>query len=536
VLTIFADLNHAEPTDARGTSVERVGRSNAFSIVPLIPREAAASFREGEGFRLAGATQPIPPASIRIRLNTWPPEDAKLLLEVNAEARGRVCLFRRSADGWESLGLGGTWQLEVGRQHEFDLGLAATPPENGCGSWARTFRFEAALVTVGPGRICSAGVRCEIPPLILTSSLEVVEEVLVVRNRLSSRFVAELEDILAQTGVRLHAVDFNEVPDDLWIQDAVSIGRVPLPTRRGEEQLIAVLGGLRSKSEMVQSAPLDRHLREHFRRSNALLFEAGEARDKTAWIDWYGNLQVSPPVKDRSGRAFPFGRILTGRQGNLGMHPEVLSLLEMQSCQWPPVVIDVSWLRIGHVDEVVNFVPAADAKAFRVLIPSPLRARTILERLVNEGHAEAPVFTGLASQTTAARLLEEIAASEENRRVEAALRQTRFDLCRDLGIEDEHFVKLPVLFERGIAVFPNAVNSLVCQRQVIVPDPAGPLVGGCDAFAEDIRRSLESLELQTHFINSWEPLHARGGEIHCGTNAVRRWGGAQWWRVDGTAD
>lgn len=34
--------------------------------------------------------------------------------------------------------------------------------------------------------------------------------------------------------------------------------------------------------------------------------------------------------------------------------------------RWPPVVVDVSWLAIGHVDEVVTFVPAKTKTGFKV--------------------------------------------------------------------------------------------------------------------------------------------------------------------------
>ena len=88
--------------------------------------------------------------------------------------------------------------------------------------------------------------------------------------------------------------------------------------------------------------------------------DAAESRAGTRWIDWYGNLEVSPPVKARNGREFPFGRILTGVQKGLGMHPDVLAFLEAQRLQSPPLIVDTSWLAIGHVDEVVSFVPAPD--------------------------------------------------------------------------------------------------------------------------------------------------------------------------------
>ena len=67
------------------------------------------------------------------------------------------------------------------------------------------------------------------------------------------------------------------------------------------------------------------------------------------------------------------------------MHPGVLRFLEVQGVQWPPIIVDTSWLAIGHVDEVVNFVPAKTRAGFKVLLPSPKAARDMLRTLRRRG-------------------------------------------------------------------------------------------------------------------------------------------------------
>ena len=54
---------------------------------------------------------------------------------------------------------------------------------------------------------------------------------------------------------------------------------------------------------------------------------AGVPRENTRWIDWYGNLEATPPFTDRQGRRFPFGRLIVGKQ-LLTMHPDVMKFLE----------------------------------------------------------------------------------------------------------------------------------------------------------------------------------------------------------------
>ncbi len=180
-----------------------------------------------------------------------------------------------------------------------------------------------------------AGGYAALPAFLLTSSLDPVDEVVVVRNARSASFVAALERIIPQTGAGLHPIDFSEVPGDLWVQDAVEIGRWCVASQPGVVQHLAVLPGLRAKHDGIRTEPLDRCIREHFEQLGAQVVVNPEAREHTRWIDWYGNLEVSPRVVERSGTEFPFGRVLSGVQSGLGLHPEVLTFLEEQGFQTP---------------------------------------------------------------------------------------------------------------------------------------------------------------------------------------------------------
>jgi len=210
-----------------------------------------------------------------------------------------------------------------------------------------------------------------------------------------------------------------------------------------------------------------------------------------------------------------------GRQHGLTMHSGVLGFLERQGVQVPPVFIDTSWLQIGHVDEVISFIPSRESPGFRVLVPDPRRAVEILERLALAGHGRTPVFEGHSDETTVAGLLEEVGKSEETRAIVASLDETRGVLCRELGLHEEHLIGLPVLFRGGAAVIPNCVNGLICNGHAILPAPCGPVVEGQDAFAAVIGGELEAHGVVVHFLDVWDSFHSRGGEIHCGTNTVR---------------
>ena len=214
------------------------------------------------------------------------------------------------------------------------------------------------------------------------------------------------------------------------------------------------------------------------------------------------------------------------------MHPDILAFLEEQRVQAPALVLDTSWLLIGHVDEIVSFVPVQDRPGFRVLFPSTALAKRILAELTSAGLGDLSVFEQHGNdETKVAALLEGSAASDENRCIQALLDQIKAKLCEGLGLDDSHFVELPALFEAGVALIPNLVNSLIINGHVIAPDPCGPQVNGQDVFANLFSQALVKYGLRVHFVDIWDCYHSKAGEIHCGTNTIRRVAYPEWWQV-----
>lgn len=406
-----------------------------------------------------------------------------------------------------------------------DIGVAVTPG-HGAGKESLEDRFHLSYFD-NSNRVQSAVLECRVAPVLLASSLDPVESVYVVRSALSEKFVGELARLLTRCEgkPKLIPIEPVAVAHDLWMQDTTEIGVSPVPDGKGVKQIPVPLGGLRAKHDGIKTDALDQTVREHFARDPRFVpVQAAESRADTRWIDWFGNLEVSPPVP-----GFPHGRVLTGFQKELRFHPDLIAFLEAQKVQCPPLYLDVSWLTIGHVDEIINFVPAKGGKGFRALLPSPNRAKMILEKAVGDGHSDAAVFAGTKQETTILKLLRDVADTPETRIIENSLAKTRETLSSELGLAPADIVSLPVLFKNGLAVIPNGVNSLVVGKDVIIPAPNGPKVGGADLFEAAIRERLEPLGLRLHFVDIHEPYHVRSGEIHCGTNAVRRLKNPRWW-------
>jgi protein-arginine deiminase len=414
---------------------------------------------------------------------------------VAGPAAARVRLYVRHSAGWTSV--------RSGEAVEGLLGIAAL-----IGPGPRHFELQVGGKTA-PGVVA---------PVLLTSSLDPVELVVVKQSPLTQAFVQQLA---AHCPAPIVTVDGGDalgdhwVRSDLWIQDAVEFAVTSRPGSLGPRQETVALLGLRGEHDMgLRAGLLDAAVAAWVSAAlpGSIPYHPGMPLPRRRWIDWYGNLEVTPPVE-----GYPFGRVLVGKQGPLGFHPEVLAFLEHQSYQWPPVEVDTSWTVIGHVDEVVQFVPAPDPPGFKVLLPSPERARELLDGLSQEPRPPAPSLDRLAAA----------ARSAETDRIMQAVASTRDSLMRELGLSAGAFVELPALFAEGKALLPNPVNCLVVGRTLFVPDPLFPPI------QSHLRARLEPLGLDVRFLDVWDAFHVRGGEIHCGTNAVRRLRDSQWWSGSG---
>ncbi len=93
-----------------------------------------------------------------------------------------------------------------------------------------------------------------------------------------------------------------------------------------------------------------------------------------------GNIESTPPVANA-----PLGKIIIGsttlRNGSEFMDPDLLKLFSYQRKQ-PIIEINTTWLRVGHVDEVVSIIPVRPASTnFSVFNASPRIALLLLQNI-----------------------------------------------------------------------------------------------------------------------------------------------------------
>ncbi len=81
-------------------------------------------------------------------------------------------------------------------------------------------------------------------------------------------------------------------------------------------------------------------------------------------VDSMGNLETIPPYTlPASGRRYPAGRAVLARKFGAAPDAALLRFLAAQRVQGPPLLLEASWLAVGHVDEIVSFLPLPAAAA-----------------------------------------------------------------------------------------------------------------------------------------------------------------------------
>lgn len=355
-------------------------------------------------------------------------------------------------------------------------------------------------------------------PLLVRSSLAPASTVFVREfPERNETMVTQLAAICELAGAKLHVVPAGEPYDynHIWLQDTVEF----LERADGSGTVALSANRARALDEFAK----DRLPSVEALRVGAYRKEFAEGEGGDSWIDWYGNLEASPPTE-----AWPDGRVLYGVNPATGaqMHPEVVAFLTKQGKQ-SPLPLDVGWLTIKHVDEMVSFLPAKGG-GFYIAVPNPVAAIELLERLAGDGHGEAPLFEVFEKGTTVDSILanpEFLAANRElwAERIEPMAKA----LAEEIGVGFDRVIGLPVLFQPGgLPRTPNVVNCLVLPGRdgatghVAMADPNGPVITGEDVWQAEVRRRLGPIAATLHFVDDRQ-YHKWSGNVHCATNAIR---------------
>lgn len=315
-----------------------------------------------------------------------------------------------------------------------------------------------------------------------------------------------------------------------WVQDWLEIGEI--------------CGPAGNNPAAVESAWAPRSRRSGLTYARGVLARRGilyaAKNPSPADLDRFGNLGVSPPIRVR-GKDYPFGRIfyggpLEGRR----MNSRFRRFLHQQGVQHP-FEVDVSWLSLGHVDEVACFIPANDKRGFRLLLASPALAMELLRHIPADERNVSTLCTGRLGGrapflTPLERTVHDFLEDREHcayneRTIARRIQRVRATMISELGLAPEEILDVPVLFTRASSgrarpLTANMVNLRVVVRRrshLLVPKPFGPMSPGArrDLFESWFATRLHRLGNRIHFLDTWYAYHVGCGDIHCGTVALR---------------
>ncbi|KAK9528590.1 hypothetical protein VZT92_012743 [Zoarces viviparus] len=374
-----------------------------------------------------------------------------------------------------------------------------------------------------------------VAPWIMTPNTLRPVEVFVCSTSDNYQFLKSMKSLVAMSGYKLKICHEHVNRGDRWMQDEVEFGYIDSPHHRFPVVLDSPRNG-----ELLDF-PYDELLGPDF----GYVTRVAQRSDVSS-LDSFGNLEVSPPVMV-NGKHYPLGRIIIGvafptATKGRNMTKVVQDFLWAQKVQ-EPIALFSDWLHVGHVDEFMTFVPAPDRKGFRLLLASPDAGYKLFRGLHNDGHGQANLFEGLGHEVTVDDLLNDGGLQAENNYVQSCIDWNRDVLKRELGLDDQDIIDLPILFKllvdkkkqtkyRAVAYYPDMVNMIVLGRNLGIPKPFGPKVNGRCALEAEMCSLMEGLGLNCTFIDDFASYHKLLGEVHCGSNVRREAFDFRWWNME----
>jgi protein-arginine deiminase len=500
-------------------------------------------------------------APVRILPFTAASDRASGTLLVAGDPQGRIRVFRKTGAGWTFLKSGATLTAQDLRSG-VELGVDSRDIVRDKAVWDG--RFTLRLEVSDGDRTSSDSVPMAVAPLILHNHTERATALFVPRsadNADHKKFVRDLADAATKAGgVTLKTL----ATEDTWAQDFVEFGYVSMPGPGGTTRTIEIAIRSGQPGRVGGRAVFD--LRGP---GFGAVQTGGKGYHQVAS---FGNLETIPPY-EHNGRSFPAGRIIHGDAGpgaNLG--EQALTVFASQGVQ-DPLKLDTSWLFIAHVDEFVQFLPADNPRGWTIAVADPRAGVELLRTTQAAGQGAVRAISHQdAPNVTVAQLLANQKFIAGNTEAAEAIERNLKILMDETGVKRDEVIGVPALFSKdalgfdGVppgnlppgfppragnaantyapdrpfdaataqddpieygegsfaAYLPGAVNGIVVDRtHYLAPKQWGPVVNGRDVFADAVEHAYHKVGMQAGHIDDYNSHHTGGGEIHCGSNAVR---------------
>jgi hypothetical protein len=560
LMHLDADRDGKVDDDPNGLDSWEYGKKKKGAII-LVNCNGTPTLIDNSDNKVNGAAdiKDVAPLDIR-RSGPNPPSGWKVTLSVSADDAKHIRIFDlRTAGGVEVIGpsKGEKYELPSLAFTKLEMGIEAV---NYAGLYGgKAFSGDVVLTLTVDDKSSSPPTqkaKVRVAPWMLFNHLDKPEKVYVVDipgagRSANSAFVASLTTAASSAGVPVEQVSGATWLGDRWMQDIMEFGYSELP---GQKVLRNVLETPRGRElELMPKTLVTTAL--------GYIKPALVPADSSS-LNSGGNLECTPPFTGKAGKVFPFGRIYycgfrRDRPADR-LAPGYEEFLKAQQLQ-QPIELDAGWLNVGHVDEIISFVPCNAGKGFKLLLSSP---RLALEIVTAGQKAGARLltgrrYTGIAApgaEVSAVDLLTKgikygtayvMTGSEfiaHNKACQLKIEAVRSKFVAEMGLDASDIAEVPILYVaeslgagllgRSDALTTGMVNMLVLGKSCIAPKPFGPLTKGVDLFEESYRATLAACGLTVTFIDDWETYHLLNGEVHCGTNTLRvPKGKIKWWEA-----
>ncbi|KAH6884497.1 hypothetical protein B0T10DRAFT_579197 [Thelonectria olida] len=375
-------------------------------------------------------------------------------------------------------------------------------------------------------------------------------------------FVKRLTEVLGGLGNNFPLTLLNGTTE-VWAQDFMEPGFASMPGPNGTISLRVLVRS--AQSGRVAGRQVFSTLRGPGAGGYQPVLGSGFGWEE---INSGGNIETIPPYTSKAGVRYPSGRVILGKHFDKYPAESTIKFFESQGAQ-TPLFVEAGWLLIGHVDELVQFLPFDNELGWTIAIADTHAALRILEKVYNEGHGTVNAIsydgdmapdeeTILLDPRQMNTTIEMLVSNKEflhiNDYVQGYLNETLKLLLREIPLSEDDVIRVPTLWEdvtypsplatsdgqpfrlnrappneRQVkSYFPASINGLVLNSDYLAPKPWGPIIDGKDIMEEAIVDVYARANMTVWFINDYMSHHVRGGEVHCGTNTLRDTDVA-WW-------
>ncbi len=326
--------------------------------------------------------------------------------------------------------------------------------------------------------------------------------------------------------------------NDQWTQDFFETGYMAMPAAGGQQKIIRVYfrsanytsSGLRAAGKVVYTYFQGKD------KAGITQYDPNHPNSMDS-LNSFGNCEVVPPYS-YGGQSYPLGRILRGSTSGFYPDASFQTMLTSQNMQ-PPILLDTSWLLVGHVDETLSYVKANSPRGWVLLANDAALAKSMLESAQTAGYGNTQMFVGKSwsGGTSATRTINQVLADANVMGPSAeAVTEVNGQLATlksQTGLADSEIVKIPFLHWKqsgwSVAYQPGTVNlTYVGPTVVSAPRPYGPVINGKDIFEDQMEKALQPYGITVKWTEDWDLYHRLEGEVHCGSNADRAVT-VKWW-------